>query len=275
MPPIYVIKANGEREPFDESKLRNSLIRAGASEQNAEIITAQITEELSGETRTADIYKKAFERLHKMGLLAAKRYVLKRAVMDLGPSGFPFEDYIAEILRRKGFQTKTNEIMMGECVPHEVDVVAWDDKDFIIIEAKFHNELGIKSDLKVVLYVKARVDDLEGTVFSYGGQDRKVTEGWLVTNTKFTSTAVQYAEGKNLKLVGWNYPERGNLHDLIMETKTLPITCISQLNQTQKQSLLNQGIVLSDSIAKNPQVLKSLGLKDEKIEHILHEIQGL
>jgi len=275
MTPLFVLKANGQREPFDESKLRNSLIRAGASEQNAEIIATEVIGELGDETRTTEIYKKAFEHLHKMSVPAAKRYILKRAVMDLGPSGFPFEKFVAEILRRKGFEVKTDEMMLGECVEHEVDVVAWNQKDLLAIEAKFHNELGVKSDLKVVLYVKARIDDLKGTTFNYGGHNRKVTEGWLVTNTKFTTTAIRYAECTNLKLLGWNYPEKENLHDLIMETKTLPITCISQLTVAQKHELLNQGIVFCDSLIEKTEVLKSLGIKDDKIEHILHEIKSL
>ncbi|MFZ3020368.1 MAG: restriction endonuclease [Minisyncoccia bacterium] len=275
MTPLYVLKANGDREPFDEQKLRNSLIRAGASEQNAEIISTEVMGELADETKTLDIYKKAFEHLHKLSLPAAKRYVLKRAVMDLGPSGFPFEKYVAEILRRKGFEVKTDEMMLGECVEHEVDVVAWNDKDLLAIEAKFHNELGIKSDLKVVLYVKARIDDLKGTTFDYGGKNRKVTEGWLVTNTKFTTTAIHYAECTNLKLLGWNYPEKENLHDLIIETKTLPITCLGLLDQQQKRTLLKEGIVFCDSLLEKPEILKTIGFNDERAEHILHEIKEL
>jgi hypothetical protein len=275
MTPLYVLKANGEKEAFDESKLRNSLVRAGANEQNAEVITSEIVSELTDNAKTSDIYKKAFEHMHKMSLPAAKRYVLKRAVMDLGPSGFPFEKFVAEILRRKDYEVKTDEMMMGECVPHEVDVIAWNKTDLIAVEAKFHNELGIKSDLKVVLYVKARIDDLEGTVFNYGGVNRKVTEGWLVTNTKFTTTAIHYAECRSLKLIGWNYPDKGNLHDLIMETKTLPITCLSLLDKLQKRTLLTEGIVFCDSLLERPEVLKSLGIEDDKVEHILHEIKGL
>ncbi len=275
MRPIFVIKSSGQKEEFDENKLKESLILAGASAQNAEIITIKIIEELSEEATTSEIYKKAFQLLYKMHLPAAKRYVLRRAVLELGPSGFPFEKYVAEILNRKGFETKTDEMVMGRCVPHEVDVVAWNEKDLIMVEAKFHNELGTKSDLKVVLYVKARVDDLKETELDYGGQNRKVTEGWLVTNTKFTSTAIQYAECTKLKLVGWNYPERGNLHDLIIETNTLPITCITQLTQTQKNTLLSQGLVFCDSLLDKTETLKSIGIKEEKIEHIMHEIKSL
>lgn len=275
MTPIYVLKADGEKELFDESKLRGSLIKAGASEQNAEIITAEVIGELPSEVRTIDIYKKAFDHLHKMQLPAAKRYILKRAVMDLGPSGFPFEKYIAEILHRKNYEVETNQVMMGKCVSHEVDVVAWKENELIVIEAKFHNELGVKSDLKVVLYVKARVDDLKSNNFLYGGKERQISDSWLVTNTKFTTTAIKYAECSGLKLIGWNYPEKGNLHDFIMETKTLPITCIGQLTRSQKHTLLAQGVVFADLIIERPEVLKSVGLKDEKIEHIIHEIKSL
>lgn len=214
---ITILKANGERELFDPEKLRASLARSGATERAVEDVLSHILSELRDHMTTGEIYKHAFAVLQKISWPVARSYSLRRAVMDLGPSGFPFEDFVAEILRAKGFQCETRQTVLGGCVSHEVDVIAFNEKKLIMVEAKFHNELGTKSDLKVVLYVKARFDDLRENVFNYGGFDRPLTDGWLITNTKFSSTAIHYGLCKNLTMIGWNYPEQGNLQDMIEE----------------------------------------------------------
>lgn len=273
--PIYVIKANGEREVFDASKLEHSLKHAGASSKTVESIIGTIRDSLIQDTTTHEIYKKAFEILHSEEKPIALRYSLKRAIMELGPSGFPFEDFIAEVFRQKGYEAITGQIVKGHCVEHEVDVVAWNDKELIMVEAKFHNELGVKSDLKIALYVKARFEDLSKVTFNYGGKERKLDQGWLVTNTKFTSTAIQYGACQNLTMIGWNYPPHGNLHDMILETKLHPLTCLVSLNGREKKVLLDQGIVLCKSILDNPEIISTLGLSDEGKRKVLEEIKSL
>src|SRR5581483_9188859 len=187
----YVIKSDGTREPFDVSKLESSLKKSGASDPIIKRIVGQISDRLEPGITTHEIYKYAFGLLHKEEQPVAFQYSLRRAIMELGPSGFPFEEYVAEIFKHKGYQTKTDQIVKGFCVEHEIDVVAWNEEKLIMAEAKFHNELGTKSDLKVALYVKARFDDLRKMKFNYG-KERDLDEGWLVTNTKFTSTAIEY-----------------------------------------------------------------------------------
>jgi len=210
-----VIKANGKKEAFNPEKLRNSLLRSGASQEETEEVLAHILPELHDGMTTSEIYKHAFSFLEKTDKHVAKKYSLRRAVMELGPSGLPFEDLIAELLGAKGYNCETRQNVLGGCVPHEVDVVAYNDKELIMVEAKYHNKLGTKSDLKDVLYIKERFDDLSENVYNYGDTDRSVTNCWLVTNTKFSSTAIHYGECKGLFLIGWNYPEKGNLQDMI------------------------------------------------------------
>ena len=140
-----------------------------------------------------------------------------------------------------------------------------------MMEAKFHNELGIKSDLKVALYVKARWEDLEKEIFDFGGE-RKLNEGWLVTNTKFSESAVKYAKCRNMKLVGWNYPEQSNLQDLIEETGLHPITCLNSSTPSDEKLLMQAGVVLCKQARDNPDILRQAGLSQEKITKMLEEI---
>lgn len=272
---ITIVKANGKHETFDPEKLRFSLFHSGATEEATEEVLEHLVSSLHSGMTTHDIYKHAFDVLSKINKPVARSYSLRRAVMDLGPSGFPFEDFVAEILKAKGFECLTRQVILGGCVPHEVDVVAWNQKKLIMIEAKFHNELGTKSDLKVVLYVKARFDDIKDNVYNYGLNNRKVTDAWLVTNTKFSSTAIHYALCQNMTLIGWNYPERGNLQDMIEEEKLHPITCLTTLNRQEKKTLLTNGIVLCSNVKKNPEVLGKLLGTDFDTHATLTEINEL
>lgn len=270
----YIIKATGEREEFDPQKLRNSLARAGAILDSADKVVNQIENEIKDGDSTKDIYRHAFALLSKEegGLKPAARYSLRRAVMELGPTGFPFEQFVAEIFRAKGFETTTDFFAQGECAEHEIDVTAWNKEKLIFVEAKFHNELGMKSDLKVALYVKARWDDLMNVSFNFGGEERRLSEGWLVTNTKFSESAVNYAKCRNMKLVGWNYPEQGNLQDLIEETGLHPITCLNSSTPSDEKLLIQAGIVLCRQARDNPDILRQAGLSEEKIAKMIAEI---
>jgi len=272
---INIEKANGKHEAFDEEKLRSSLLRSGATSEEVEEVFGHIVAELFDGMTTTEIYKHAFSLLHATTKPVARRYSLRRAVMDLGPTGFPFEDFVAEVLRSKGYQTLTRQIVLGGCVSHELDVVAWNEKKLIMCEAKFHNLLGIKSDIKIALYVKARFDDLKENVFNYGGKDRPLDEGWLITNTKFSSTAIHYGECKNLTMIGWNYPEKGNLQDMIEEGVLHPVTCLISLSTSEKSLLLKKGIVLCTSIKNNSAILKEILGENVNLENVLAEINEL
>ncbi len=286
--PIYITKEDGSTEEFVPAKLESSLLKAGAQPTMADKIVREIVEDLErgvcnpdagtaakdgGSCTVEGIYGKAFEMLKHMSMAAAARYSLKRSILEFGPTGFPFEDYIAEIFKAKGYETLTDQVVLGGCVPHEVDVVAWNDEKLIMSEVKYHHEMGSKTDLKVSLYVKARYEDIQDNMYVYGGQPkRKVDEFWLITNTKFTDTAITYANCKGLKLLSWLYPEKHNLLDMIEETKLHPITCLVSLTASDKSELLRRDVVLCKTVYDDKSILKQLGYSDEKIFRVIEEI---
>lgn len=275
MSPLLIVKSTGESEAFDSEKLVNSLRKAGASKDQAESVLLHIQKEMVDGMTTAEIYRHAFSVLRKIARPVAARYSMKRAIADLGPNGFPFEKFIAEIFRSEGYEAVTDQIAQGHCVEHEVDVVAWKGEELVMVEAKFHNEQGIKSDLKVALYVKARWDDLRTETFQYGHQARKISRFQLFTNTKFSDTAIRYAECQGLSLVGWNYPRRGNLEDLVQEAGLHPLTSLTTLSSTEKKTLLDAGMVLAKHVAAQGGNLVSYGIDKEKVKDILLEIEHL
>jgi len=274
---VYIIKANGEREFFDVNKLKDSLRRAGVEDNTVEEISSKIQSELVDGMKTTDIYKKAFSMLMKMEeKISAAKYSVRRAILDLGPHGFPFEDFVGEIFRAKGYFVEVGKTVNGFCVMHEIDVVAQDKKELLMIEIKFHNNVGIKSDLKTALYVKARFDDLEKGGFFRGIAENKEQKRILLTNTKFSSRAIQYGTCAGLTMIGWNYPQKGNLQDLIEETGLHPLTCLTSLTKKEKQDLLMRGIVLCrDLKASSGNLLRTMNVQDHRVKEILTEINTL
>src|SRR5690554_5247763 len=121
---IVIKKASGEEEPFEVRKLKDSMRRAGAEEE----IIGQIADDISNwiyeGITTQKIYARAFSLLRKKKKNAASRYKLKKAIMELGPTGFPFEHFIGKILEVLGFETEVGQVLNGKCGTHEVDVIA-------------------------------------------------------------------------------------------------------------------------------------------------------
>lgn len=272
MAQILITKADGELEPFDPSKLEHSLEKAGASSTVRAKVLARVLRELRTGMHTAEIYKHAFEILQQEETTAgvAARYSVKRALFDLGPSGFPFEQFLAEVLKAHGWRTRADAILLGRCVQHEVDVVAEKDGKRIGIEAKFHNEPGGKTDIKDVLYVHSRYDDLRHSPID----SSRVDEGWLVTNTTFTKNAIRFARCSNMTIIGWDYPRSRGLLSMIETARVHPLTCLTTLTPGEKRRLLDNKIVLCKSVTTR-HLLEEYGVKPDKIPQILSEAQNL
>jgi len=272
----WITKASGKREEFAEEKLRSSLRRSGAHADVINVVVERIMRELEDGLQTSHIYKRAYSLLKKDKRSIALKYSLRQAVMQLGPTGFPFERLVGEILKIKGYEVEVGTVMQGNCVEHEVDVLAKKDNHHIMIEAKFHNKLGIKSDLKVALYVHARFEDLKKKREEKDTADtQRVHEGWLITNTKLTQEAIRYSKCVGMRTIGWNYPPTGNLQDLMLETGVHPLTCLTTLSQSNKRQLFEKGMVLCNDIEVSPKSLRSLGLGNKKIDTVMGEIKAV
>ncbi len=275
---VQITKADGTQEAFDPQKLEQSLRRAGATSSVITDIVQKITSELKEGMTTKKIYQRAFALLRrKEHTPVAAKYSLKKAVFDLGPSGFPFEDFVAEIFRARGYSVTVGSVLKGKCAEHEVDIVAHaspeKNKDSFGGEVKFHNHPGVKTDLKDALYVHARFEDLSGTARTSEGST--IVSGKLITNTKFTENAIKYGECVGLSLLAWDYPAKGNLFELIGETGLHPLTCLTTLPKRDAKRLLENKIVLCRSVKSNPSILEEFGVSRKKIPDILNEISAL
>lgn len=272
---IHITKGSGERVVFSKQKLHDSLKRSGADEKTIDMVIQEVEPKLFDGIPTKKIFRMAFNLLKKKDKPIAAKYKLKEAIMELGPSGFPFEKYISEILKYQGFKTTVGEIVQGSCVSHEIDVIAEKDEKHFMIECKYHNARGIICNVKIPLYIQARFKDIEIKWKNLPGHSEKFHQGWVVTNTRFSDDAIQYGTCVGLHLLGWDFPKNNSLKDQIDGSGLYPITCLTTLTSLEKQKLLDQNIVLSIEIFKNPSLLLSNGISQMRTDIILKEAQTL
>lgn len=267
-----IIKESGEKEKFSDAKLERSLRDAGAHPDLIDDIVRHIKKDVGDGMSTDDIYRHAFALLRKYQRPVAARYSLKKAIMQLGPSGFPFEEFVGRILEAQGYKTRVGVMVEGACVSHEVDVVAEKGGERMLVECKFHNAPGIKTDLKVALYVHARFLDIHNRINlkEEGGKDI-FARAWLITNTNFTSKAIKLGKCVGLYMTGWNFPRHRTLQDLVQETGVHPITCLTTLAKKHKKALLMKKVVLCRDLLKDPNTLRHIGVREQQVDRILGE----
>lgn len=232
--PVSVTKASSETQAYSGEKLMRSFKRAGAPHALASRVRAHMERELSPRVTTDALFRKAAAHLRREDPVVAAKYSLKRAIMELGPAGFLFEHYVAAILAEYGYRTRLNQIMQGVCVSHEIDVVAEAGTDHFLVEAKYHNERGIKSDIKTIMYTYARALDI--------GEARRAVEkgtfahrAWLFTNTKLTSKAVAFGRCRGIRMTGWRYPSGEGLEALIERKGLYPVTILPSVDQYARE----------------------------------------
>lgn len=266
---VEIVKADGTQEPFDPEKLKTSLRRAGASASAVEHVLAEVTDDLTDGTTTGEIYHQAFRILKQYeSRESAARYSVKRALFRLGPTGYPFETFVSEILAAEGYSTRTQERVDGKCTWHEVDIVACDGDTCFGVEAKFHNEQGTKTDVVDTLYVRARYTDIVRA-----GDD--ITDGCLITNTKFSSQAIEYGTCAGLGMVGWNYPSGNTLEDRIARTGVRPVTALTSLTDEECRALLKENIVLCKTLLEQFEMLDTLEVPNDRQSVVKEEAHHL
>lgn len=270
-----VLKSSGEKQAFSSEKLKGSLLRSGATEELAQSILEEILDYFREETTTKEIYRKAFQLLRKNVRGTAARYSLKNAIMELGPSGYPFEQFVGELFRSKGYTVDVSQIIQGCCITHEVDVVARNGNKKIIVECKYHNSQGAISNVKVPLYIHARFNDIIKNHEATNPEEKLEFEGWIVTNTRFSDDAATYGRCAGLNLIAWDYPKEGSLKQWVEKTGYFPVTVLTNLTKSQKQQLINSGIILCKHLLDNKNALAPFGLSEKAKAKIFDEIKEL
>ncbi len=272
---VTIRKASGREVPFSESQLRQSLRRSGARSEVIGEVIEQVEAQLYPGITTREIYRTAFGLLKKRARPTAAKYKLKQAIMELGPSGYPFEKYVGEILKFQGYTVKVGQLVEGNCVTHEIDVIAEKGEHHFMIECKYHNRNGTICDVKIPLYIQARFQDVEKQWKLIPGHGTKFHQGWVVTNTRFSDDAVRYGRCIGLHLIGWNYPDGGSLRSMIDQSGLYPVTCLTTMTRVEKQRLLDNKIVLCKEICRNHDLLLLAGVQQSRMRTVLDEAHTL
>jgi hypothetical protein len=269
----YIIKSSGEQEPFNIQKFTHSLRRVHADPAVIKKLAEDI-ERIPSLRTTKDIYSYAYNHLLTLHPGAAIRYNLKNALYELGPVGFPFEQYVAEIFRHQGYKATTNLTLQGSCIPHEIDVIAHNNHVHALIECKFRGLFGEKINIKIPLYVKARYDDI---LLKQKSDNKKppFNQIWIVTNTHFTDSSKIYAHCAGIHLLGWDHPKNNGIEVLIDNLQLHPITILRTLTHKHKKALIEEGILLCRDLRNHKDALFKLGLDEEHVNQVLIESEML
>jgi len=99
----------------------------------------------------------------------------------------------------------------------------------------------------------------------------------IITNTKFTSKIIKYAECAGIDLLGWKYPELRGLEYVVESEKFYPITILPSLTNNlleifyQQKLMLVQDLLTID-VAK---LSKKTSISEKKISAIKREAEIL
>lgn len=272
---MKVVKYSGDVVDFDSTKLEKSLSKSGATQFVVKSILNEIQSQIYDGIPTKKIYKIAFNLLKERSSSHAARYNLRDAIQLLGPDGFFFEKFIAQLFIAENYKVITNIVLQGKCVSHEIDIVVKKMDEIAMIECKFHGGREGVSNVKVPMYILSRFNDLKDKKHIVFTQKDEISKCWIATNNRFTSDAITFGNCVGLNLLSWDYPHKNNLKERVDNKKMYPVTCLTTLSKAEKEKLLFLDVILVNEISKNSNCLKRIGLSNYRIKNVLKEVSEL
>lgn len=272
---IVIRKASGDEEIFEIGKLERSLHNSGADRKSIKRVMNDIENWVYDGVTTKKIYSRAFTLLKRDKGSSAMRYKLKKAIFELGPTGYPFEQYMGQLFAKQGYEIEVGVVVDGHCLTHEMDVIATKKPIQHIMECKYHKDQGKTVSIQVPLYVRSRVNDIirkREQMPEFKGLSFKA---WVVTNTRFSPDSIKYGNCSGMKLLAWDYPQGHGLKDMIERVKVFPITVLTQLTKKEKQNLLDQDIVSCAQLLQNLHLLTPLNLSVRKQARLLNDLHDI
>ena len=270
---MQVVKYSGEVEEFSPEKIKRTIINASGSKKLAEEAVREVVQQYHDPMTTKEILEILLGLLKKEPGVA-ERYDLKRAIMSLGPSGFPFEIFFAHILEHYGYTTKVGEKLIGNNLVYEIDIVAQklppgkqSGKKFLV-ECKYHNKPGLATKVRYAKQTHEKFLALKNYNFD---------QPWLVTNTKCSFDTIEYAKSVNMKITSWGYPKEESLMVLIKKQKLYPITILQSPPNKIKEKLYNSKILIAQDLLQYslPELKQKLQLPEKEITGIIRKVKDI
>ncbi|MEM7821276.1 MAG: restriction endonuclease [Candidatus Aenigmatarchaeota archaeon] len=262
---MFVTKFDGRKEIFQKEKIIRTCLRMRATREQAEYVAEKIETKAYDGIPTKKILELIFFYLKKFRPEISYHIDLRKSISLLRPKP-DFEIFVQLLLKALGYEVIPNQIVRGICVEHEIDAIAKMGKETIFVEVKHHLNPHTYTGVDVCLETFARMEDLrEG--YLKGINKIKFDYALIVCNTKFSEYAKNYSLCKNIKLLGWNFPEGRGLEQIIIEKKLYPITFLKELDPDTEKKIADSGIVLLKQMAEIGlnELYKRTGVSKSKI----------
>ena len=272
---MYVTKFDGRKQFFDKQKIVKTCLRMGANYQQANDVADRIEKGAYDGIRTKEIIKKVFIYLQKYKPEIKHQIDLRESIALMRPKP-DFEQFVSLLLAAYGYKIKTNQIIDGKCVDHEIDVVAEKGNEVILVEVKHHFQPHTFTGLPVFLEVQAKFEDfVEG--YKVGRNKINFNKVLVVGNTKISDHAKRYSTCKGIQNIGWRYPEKKGLEKMIEEKGLYPITFLKGLDVRIQAKLGDNGIILLKQLVEMNinELVKKTGIKKEKIFNLVKRAREL
>lgn len=263
---MLVTKFDGRKEEFQREKIINTCIRAGALQEVAIKIADEIESKAYDGITTKEIYELIKRLLEKHEATSAKIYALRESIANLDP--FIFEIFIKRVLESYEYVCEYNKLIQGLAVEHQIDIVARSKtNELILVECKRYRNPHRFCGLDTCLQVYARLQDiLDG--FNKNKNIYNFKRAWIMTNTKFSEHAKQYAKEKEIILTGWKYPENEGLEILIQKKAIYPVNIL----KTKKkiiEKIIQSGIVIIRELDEDK--LRKIGISESIIRSLIKQ----
>ena len=216
---VFVIKADGARQPFSKEKIVRTCLRMGASRAVAELIADEIQAGIYDGISTKKILQMIFRYLRKYVPVTRHQIDLRKALSLLDP--VHFEWFVQLLLCEHGYEVTSNQIIRGRCVEHEVDAVARKNGETCLVEIKHHFKYHTLTSLDVSRISRAVFEDVtEG--YALGLNGLKIDYTMIICNTKLSDHAKRYADCRGIKHISWSSPKNRDLQTMIEEKNCIP-----------------------------------------------------
>jgi hypothetical protein len=266
---IRVKKADGSLQLFDREKVARTCLRMGANKHAADEIAEKVERRLYDGISSAKILQIIFQFMRRHKPTVGNIFDLRKGLSLMTPKP-EFEVFVQALLARSGFEVSPNRLLNGKCVEHEVDAIARKDGFTFFVEAKHHSRYHTPTGLDESRIARAVLEDVvEG--FALGKSDLKIDRAMIVTNTRYSSQALQYGACRNILQIGWSSPKNQGLQRLISGRNLFPLSCLRGLSMDFRLKLALSGIVLFEQLIKED--TRSLSRKTDLSLEFLRNIK--
>ncbi|MDY6788523.1 MAG: restriction endonuclease [Candidatus Nanohaloarchaea archaeon] len=263
--------AHGGTRKYRPEKIRKSALRAGFSLAEAKDIEKEVGRRVEGGMSTEKVFEIVYREMKERNEIYAMKYCLRGSIASLKPKYHEFEKFITKLLRWEGVNAEWSPRPkpQGECIDHEVDVIARVDDVKYVVECKHHYHQHRYTGLDVPMRHWARLHDLNQGYQKGRNNSIEVDRAWVIVNTKLSDHAKKYAECKNVRMTAWKYPEEDSLDQIIERNNAYPISMMRPSDHVRTELSKKDILTVRELAQLSSSQKKELDIK----EYVLDSLQ--